>query len=103
MKFISFEQLSAKIINQEGGELNLSYLNLLDSHIIELLPTFRHCHKNTVINLSQNKITEFSSILLISELKSTKKLILENNSLTENFLLELGKQVWAHDLEISFN
>ncbi len=101
MKFINTEQIHAQIINQHGLELNLSFLHLADSHIIELLPAFRHTKKNTVINLSHNKITDFGAILLISELKSARSLILEENSLSVNFLQELSKQTWAHDLNLS--
>ncbi len=103
MQFIDFEQLSSQIITHADGALNLRYLNLYDSHIIELLPTFGRLRQNTCIDLSSNHITDFGAVLLISQLKTAGELILEKNNLSENFLNELSKNVWTHNLRISIN
>jgi hypothetical protein len=101
MQFIDLELITYDIINHKDGVLNLRSRKLNDSHIIELLPIFSSLKKNIAIDLTKNNITDFAAILLISQLKNTRELMLENNELSDNFLSELSKHVWTHNIEIS--
>ncbi len=103
MKFIALEQVSARILSNQAASLNLSHLELCDSHIIDLLPTFSNLGNNITVDLSHNKITDFSAILLIRKLNTTQRLRLEYNNISTDFLKVLSNNVWKNDVEISFN